>query len=496
MTKEKFVVDLYIRVSTDRQAKEGDSLEEQESELKKFCEFKKFRIHKIYIERGKSGGNTNRPEYQKLVKDVHENKINGIVVKRIDRLSRSLMDFEVFMNLLQEKDIEFISLKENFDTTSAMGKAMLRVALVFAQLEREQTSERLIDVLDYRASQGLYNGGRRPFGYTNINKELVPYLKEKMIVEVMFEKHLELESTTCTAKFLNESGLRNRNGNLWDKRQVQKILQSPIYTGKVKWKTNLYQGIHQPIITEKSFQEVQLIFKKRYRIRPDKYTYALLRRLVFCDDCGCPMTPSHSINHQKKRYDYYRCTSTLSAEKGRSKCRFKYVGFKQLESRVINLLLSLSKESYFIIIENKVLKHNQEIKQQILQMKEDIRLLEDKFTAIKDKKDKYLDSLIATNFTSRERQLINDRINEIEADEKQLKGKLMKLEFEATQKDDEIIDLTNLKKLFITFKANHETFSGNQLKDFVLSTIKRIDYDPEKLRIKFKTLPWLLSFDI
>ncbi len=171
---QKLVVDLYIRVSTDRQVKEGDSLEEQENELKKFCNYRNFKIHRVLIERGKSGGNINCPEYQTLLTDEKSQKINAVVVKKIDRLSRSLLDFEDFMKLLQEKNIEFISIRESFDTTTALGKAMLRIALVFAQLEREQTSERLIDVLSYRASQGLYNGGVRPFGYTNVNKELVP----------------------------------------------------------------------------------------------------------------------------------------------------------------------------------------------------------------------------------------------------------------------------------------------------------------------------------
>ena len=163
-----FKVALYIRVSTERQANEGDSLEEQETELKKYCDFRKFEIHQLYIERGKSGGNTNRPEYQKLVKDIKQKAISAVVVKKLDRLSRSLLDFEQLMNLMNENDVEFISIKENFDTTTAMGKAMLRVALVFAQLEREQTSERIADVMGHRASQGIYNGGIRPLGYTAV----------------------------------------------------------------------------------------------------------------------------------------------------------------------------------------------------------------------------------------------------------------------------------------------------------------------------------------
>ena len=140
------IAGLYIRVSTDRQVEEGDSLEEQESELKKYCDFRRFKIQNIYIERGKSGGNTNRPEYQKLVKDIKTKKINTLIVKKIDRLSRSLLDFEELMATMNTHGVEFVSIRESFDTTNAIGKAMLRIVLVFAQLEREQTSERLRDV--------------------------------------------------------------------------------------------------------------------------------------------------------------------------------------------------------------------------------------------------------------------------------------------------------------------------------------------------------------
>ena len=199
MIKEEMKVNIYIRVSTARQAKEGDSLDEQETELKKFCEYRGFQIRNIYIEPGRSGGTANRPKYQKLLKDIKANRVNAVVVKKIDRLSRSLLDFESFMRLAQEHNVEFISIKESFDTTSAMGKAMLRIAMIFAQLEREQTSERVTDTMTYRASQGLFNGGIPSYGYTNANKELIPYPKERQIVELIFEQFLNNKSTTQTA---------------------------------------------------------------------------------------------------------------------------------------------------------------------------------------------------------------------------------------------------------------------------------------------------------
>lgn len=114
-----------------------------------------------------------------MIRDIEAQTIDTVVVKKLDRLSRSLLDFEQLMTKMQAHNVEFVSIKEQFETISPMGKAMLRIALVFAQLEREQTSERTSDVLRYRAKLGLYNGGVTPFGYISANKELVISKKKK-----------------------------------------------------------------------------------------------------------------------------------------------------------------------------------------------------------------------------------------------------------------------------------------------------------------------------
>ena len=492
--QNKFIVDLYIRVSTDRQAKEGDSLEEQESELKKFCEYRNYQLRNIYIERGKSGSNTNRPEYQKLLTDIHQNKIQAVVVKKIDRLSRSLLDFEAFMVLLQEKNIEFISLKENFDTTNAMGKAMLRVALVFAQLEREQTSERIKDVFEYRASHGLFNGGICPYGYTNVNKELIPYPKERQVVELIFDKFIDLKSTTQVAKFLNETGYRDRNSKLWDKRRIQKILQYKTYIGKTLWNGKHYQGIHQPIISDQKHEEVQIIFDRRRNLKEKSSTKAILQKLLFCGFCGSPMTPSHSLNKIKVRYYYYRCTSTHNAEKGQLKCKYKYVPFKAIEPRFAELLLSLSEQDHFKPVELQINKHNDRIAGKRNDIQNKMLIYEEKLKTTKSKKENYLDTLISSKFLSSERKLINNKINELELEEKQFQAQLYTLQFELTIKLDEFIMLTDLKKILVSFKTNYEIFSHDQVKEFFSANIKEVIYYPDKLSIQFRALPWPIDF--
>lgn len=485
-------VALYIRVSTERQAKEGDSLDEQESELRKFCDYRNYHIYSCYIERGKSGGNTNRPEYQKLIKDIEKQKISAVIVKKIDRLSRSLMDFENLMNLMQQKNVEFISLKENFDTTTAMGKAMLRVALVFAQLEREQTSERLSDVMAYRATQGIYNGGLRPYGYSVINKELVPYKKEKQIVELIFDKFLENKSTTFTARSLNETGYRDHNNKLWDKKQIQRILQHHIYIGELKWNGKYHQGIHQQVIANTKFELVQKIFNSNRNIRANSKTNALLQRILVCGYCGSILSPSYTINRYKTRYFYYRCLGDDKA--GKKSCKTKHINFKTIEPQLINALLSLSEEQKFKNLENRILKYNQKKETEIHNIEKHILKLQGNQELLIEKKDKYLDSLLSSKFLSKERELIGKKINELELAEKQNKSLVNKQQFEINQLEEEKIDTTEFKKALVTFRVEQETYTYEQLKEYIGKLIEEITYYTEKLVIKFVLIPWKEEF--
>jgi site-specific DNA recombinase len=490
----KFKVSLYIRVSTDRQAKEGESLEEQEKELKKLCEFKGYSIHKIHIEAGRSAKDTNRPEYQQLMKDIESEKINAVIVKKLDRLSRSLLDFEKFMVMAQDHNVEFISLRDNFDTTTAMGKAMLRVALVFAQLEREQTAERISDVMNYRAGQGLRNGGPVPYGYDVVNKELVPHKQEKKTLELIFNKFIETKSTVTLAHSLNEAGYRNREGQLWDCRRLHKMLHNPVYKGQMLWGKQVFESVHQALVSDDKFETVQYILSRRKHLSGNSKTNALLQRLLFCGDCHSPMSPSHSLNWKKEKYFYYRCTSTNS-HKGKSKCKFRYTSFDTIESRVIAILLSLSEEVPFKLLENRIFKHNQTIERQIQETKDMLAGCEKNLENIKTKKYHYLDSLITNKFLSSERQRINEKLAELDAEEKQAKSGIYKYQLELNQKQDELIDLSAVKGTLIDFKKDHEGFSRDQLREYLNRQIQEIIYYPDKLSIRFRLLPWAVEFE-
>ena len=482
---DKTIVDLYIRVSTDRQANEGDSLEEQESELKKFCEYRNFQIFKIYIERGKSGGNTNRPEYQNLIQDVNNRKINAVIVKKLDRLSRSLLDFENLMKLLQKNDVEFISLKETFDTTSAMGKAMLRVALVFAQLEREQTAERIKDVFAYRAEQGLYNGGLRPFGYDSISSELVPHNQERKIVEFLFDAFLEYKSTTIVAQKCFEMGFRDRDSKLMDKRKVHKILKRPTYKGYVKWNKNLFKGIHQPLVTESKWEKVQKIFAENDTVSPRNKIKGLLKGFLLCGKCNNYLSPNYTKKKNGNIYEYYRCASTFNHK---SKCEGQYIPLNQAHKMVFDELLEYATEQRLANIQIQIDKHNSQTKKDINLIEADIKKSEAQLKDIKHKKEIYLDSLVTGDFSKSERKKINDKIDEFFLLEKQLETDIYRLGFQLDELKDKIITIDGVKQAIIKLKLNYEAMSELELKDWLKQNIKQIVVNEEVVNISFKKL--------
>jgi len=487
MISDKFVVDLYIRVSTDRQVREGDSLEEQENELKKFCDYRNYHIHNIFIERGRSGGTTNRPEYQKLIRDIQSKKIQAVVVKKLDRLSRSLLDFEHLVTLLQDNDVEFISLRENFDTTTAMGKAMLRVALVFAQLEREQTSERVKDVFSFRAEQGLFNGGTCPYGYDVVSKELIPNKQEKKVVETMFDLFLKLKASSLVEQELNMLGFRNRKGLLWDRRHIHMILKRPLYKGYIQWNSEIHKGVHQPLVSESVFDQVQKIFDERQYKNSRNKMNGLLKGLLVCGECGNSLSPNYTKKKNGKIYHYYRCNSTVNRKKKGKACTV-YIASKVLDDLVIASVLDYSSESKLAQVQRDIDSTNQLTEAAILSLKTEQTQLEWQLKSCRQKKDQYLDSLVTGDFSKEERGKINARIDEFSLEEKQTQARLYQVEFQLTETSEKILSIDSFKEQIVSFKFNHASLSETDLKDWLNEHISRIIYKENAVDIRFRLL--------
>jgi hypothetical protein len=228
--------------------------------------------------------------------------------------------------------------------------------LTFAQFERELTSERTKDKMLERAKKGFYNGGYAPFGYKRENKKLIINKREAEIVRMIFETYIETGSVAKVYDLLKEKNIKNRQGKPFYKTTLSFILRNPVYVGKVKHNDKIYQGIHEPIISEEIFEMAQKIHRKKNR-KFRVYRDFLFGGLINCKECGSKMSPCFTNKYSKgklKRYYYYRCTSTQ--RKDWQSCSIKQVSTERLENYILENLERISLDKDYI--ENLVFRLN------------------------------------------------------------------------------------------------------------------------------------------
>ena len=226
-------VAIYVRVSTVYQI-DKDSLPMQRQDL---ITYAKLMLNTddcvIYEDAGYSGKNTDRPKFQEMMSQMRKGAFTHLLVWKIDRISRNLLDFATMYKELKDLGVVFVSKNEQFDTSTAMGEAMLKIILVFAELERNMTSERVTATMISRASNGLWNGGRVPYGYdyNPDTKEFSINDAEADVVRLIHDSYEEMRSLVREARMMNEKGLRTRAGNLWNPVSLFIILHNVFYCG-------------------------------------------------------------------------------------------------------------------------------------------------------------------------------------------------------------------------------------------------------------------------
>ncbi len=313
----------------------------------------------FYDDGGFSGGTLERPALQRLFQDIREDKIDCIIVYKIDRLTRSLLDFSRIIELFDEHNVSFVSVTQSFNTSNSMGRLMLNVLLSFAQYERELTSERIKDKLEASCKRGMWMGGNIPLGYDAKDRKLLINEKEAKIVRILFQNFAETASITETARELNNLGFSTKtwisnNGKLhkgqrFNKSNVRRILNNHLYIGKVKHKDKLFDGMHKPIIDDQIWQKTRDLLSTNNKIQlpSSRVTTApLLKGIMNCGICGSKMTPTYTTK-QGKRYRYYICQSK---HKGNNDlCKVGRISANETESLVTDQVLNFLKKPEFII---------------------------------------------------------------------------------------------------------------------------------------------------
>ncbi|MBF0533210.1 MAG: recombinase family protein [Candidatus Omnitrophica bacterium] len=275
-----------------------------------------------YDDGGFTGANTERPALQALINDIKAGRINCVIVYKVDRLSRSLLDFSQLLEFFEKHGVTFVSVTQQFNTNSSMGRLTLNILLSFAQFEREIISERTKDKMGAARKRGQWLGGRPPFGYYKENKKLVIAPNEAEIVRKIFTLYLKTKSILKVVQILNDEGLRTRQwtknsiavygGKKYGVSQLQHMLNNVLYIGKVKFDGQIYDGQQPAIIDEEIFKQAQsLLAVNRAERKPFKNMdcFGLLSQLLKCKHCVAALFHSYTMKGSGKKYRYYVCSS-------------------------------------------------------------------------------------------------------------------------------------------------------------------------------------------
>lgn len=265
-----------------------------------------------YNDGGFSGGNLDRPGLKQLLRDVEAGLVDVMVVYKIDRLSRSLMDFAKLVETFDRNNVTFVSVTQSFNTTTSMGRLTLNILLSFAQFEREVIGERIRDKFAASRKRGMWMGGYVPMGYDVRDRKLVINEAEAKTVRMIFQRFVEVGSATILAKECAKKGLRNKRGALIDKGFIYKLINNRVYLGEAVHKGTAYPGEHEAIISRDLWDKAHAILSESPPARAAKTRTsmpALLKGLIFMES-GVAMTPT-ATKKGAKLYRYYTSLDLL-----------------------------------------------------------------------------------------------------------------------------------------------------------------------------------------
>lgn len=455
-------VAIYIRVSTLEQANEGYSIQAQKEKLISYCKAKEWAIQDFYIDGGHTGSNIDRPSLKSLLNNL--NNVDIVLVYKLDRLSRSQKDT---LYLIEDKflanEVDFVSMTENFDTTTPLGRAMIGILSVFAQLERENIKERVTLGRKERAKEGYWVGtGRPPIGYDYINGSLVTNEYEAIQIRKIFELYIKGWGEEKIRRYLIKRGYTTKYGD-WENvstHTIYRIIQNSVYIGDVAFDGENFPGKHNPIIDKNIFNTANKLYEKRKGQRRSPKHF--LSGILYCKQCG----EKYIINTKNGKV-YYMCKNRKNAWKQDFKCNNKIWRTDEIEPLVIERIKEMVKNKDKLIEEkfNKINipekdNKNEIVKNRINEIEKQIEKLMDLYQ---------IDKLPM--------EIISDRINKLYEERKMLENQL-----EESESIDNEIELEEVLELLENFDEVWSELSTQEKKDVCKSLFGKIYIDNENIQ--------------
>src|SRR5271166_6990 len=309
-----------------------------------------------YDDGGFTGSNLDRPALQRLLADIQAGQVDCVLTHRVDRLSRSLLDFARLMETFEQHQVAFVSVTQHFHSGTSMGRLVLNVLLSFAQFERELIAERTRDKVAAARRKGKWTGGLPCLGYDvdAHSRKLVVNAEEAARVKAIFALYLEHRGLLGVVEELGRRGWHNkqcltrkgtvRGGRPFTKGSLYELLTNLTYIGQVRYRKETHPGEHPAIVDQDTWEQVQALLAEHGRVRAVEQrsrSGALLQGLLRCRACGCAMTPAHVTRRGNRRYRYYTCTA--AQKHGWQTCPSKSLPAGVIERYVLEQLVTHAK---------------------------------------------------------------------------------------------------------------------------------------------------------
>ena len=485
MNEENKIAGLYIRVSTEDQAREGFSLKEQEKRLRAMCEYKGYEVYKIYKDSGISAKTGNyRPAFEELLQDIKDKKCNTIVVLKLDRLTRSVYDWENILKFLEENDAYLDCANDDINTTNANGKMISRILTSVSQQEIERTSERTKVGLAGAIKEG-HIPARAPLGYKHIDKKLVPDPLTKDIVIRIYDLYFEGKSYYNIATIFNEEQVLGKTN--WKDTGILRIISNEVYKGDYVHgkRTNhptYYKDVVEPIISKEMWENCQVQKKKNQKNYMRTQTYIFLQKLK-CPKCGRILAggASHKIKSDKW-YFYYRCEN----------CK-NNIHEDKIEEKIKNLLADILEydnvvnEFFLPVLKSKVDNPKE-------QLKKELKNLNNKKERIRKA---YIDELFTEEEFKKESKIIENQIEMINSkllENSQAEQLNFTTEDILLKRDMDFINKVKLPISYYAFNDNWNLLDRDIKADIIMRYVDDIELEMVNRKYEVKQINFRSTF--
>lgn len=485
MNEEKKLCGIYMRVSTEDQAREGFSLPEQKERLEAYCKFNGYKIVEYYTDAGISAKTGNfRLEYDRMLEDGKQGKINMIIALKLDRITRSTRDWETLMDYLEKYNINIAFVNDDINTTTANGKMVSRIMMSVSQNEIERTSERTIIGLEGAIKQG-HIPARAPLGYKHVDKKLVPDPLTKDIVIRIYNLYFEGLTYNTIAKLFNKEKVLDKTN--WCDTGILKIISNVIYKGDyIQGKTTrnprYFEDVVEPIISKELWENCQVQKKKNQRNYMRSQTYIFLQKLK-CPKCGRILAggASHKIKADKWYY-YYRC------EKCRGNIREHEIedSIKELLSDIFEYD-SVVNEFFLPVLQNKIHNPKEEFEKELTN-------LNNKKARIRKA---YIDELFTEEEYKEETNTIENKIKDIQRkilENEQVSKLNLTVDDILVKRDMDFINSIKLPILYNAFVDSWDNLDREEKAEIVMRYIDDIELELVNNKYKVKLTNFRSTF--